>query len=76
MPWGFAGQNFGAKKYDRIKKGTLMGLGILAVLTVIISSIMLLLARPLLGLFTADKEVMQITLEMMHFLVPTYLTYI
>ena len=72
----FAGQNFGAKKYDRIKKGTLMGLGILAVLTVIISSIMLLLARPLLGLFTEDKEVMQITLEMMHFLVPTYLTYI
>ena len=26
----FAGQNFGAKKYDRMKKGTLIGLGILA----------------------------------------------
>ena len=72
----FAGQNFGAKKYDRMKKGTLIGLGILAVLTVIISSMMLLLARPLLGLFTEDQEVMNITLEMMHFLVPTYLTYI
>ena len=71
----FAGQNFGARKYDRMKKGTLMGLGILAVLTVIISSVMLL-ARPLLGLFTEDQEVMKITLEMMHFLVPTYLTYI
>ena len=69
----FAGQNFGARKYDRMKKGTLMGLGILAV---IISSVMLLLARPLLGLFTEDQEVMKITLEMMHFLVPTYLTYI
>ena len=34
------------------------------------------LARPLLGLFTEDQEVMKITLEMMHFLVPTYLTYI
>ncbi len=72
----FSGQNFGARKYDRMKKGTLVGLGILAILTVIISAAMLLLAKPLLGLFTSDREVMEITLDMMYFLVPTYLTYI
>ena len=34
----FVGQNFGAGKYDRMKKGALIALGITAVLTVIISS--------------------------------------
>ena len=72
----FSGQNFGARKYDRLKRGTMVGLGILAILTVIISGAMLLLAKPLLGLFTSDREVMEITLDMMYFLVPTYLTYI
>lgn len=72
----FVGQNFGAGKYDRMKKGTMIGLGILAVLTVIISGGMLLLAHPLLRLFTNDAEVIEITLDMMYFLVPTYLTYI
>ena len=72
----FSGQNFGARKYDRMKKGTLVGLGILAILTVIISGAMLLMAKPLLGLFTSDQQVMEITLNMMYFLVPTYLTYI
>lgn len=72
----FAGQNFGAGKYDRMKKGTLVALGITAVLTLLISTTLLLLAQPLLRLFTADAQVMEITLSMMHFLVPTYITYI
>jgi putative MATE family efflux protein len=72
----FAGQNFGARKYDRMKKGTLVALGITALLTVLISAGMLLLARPVLRLFTSDVAVMDITLEMMYFLVPTYITYV
>lgn len=72
----FAGQNFGAKKYDRMKKGAMVALGITAVLTVIISSGLLLLARPLLRLFTSDVDVIEITLDMMYFLTPTYITYI
>lgn len=72
----FAGQNFGAGKFDRMKKGTLVALGITAVLTLFISTALLLLAQPLLRLFTSDLEVMDITLSMMRFLVPTYITYI
>ncbi len=72
----FAGQNFGAKKYERMKKGTLVALGITAILTVVISSGLLLLARPLLRLFTSDLDVTDITLRMIHFLTPTYITYI
>ncbi len=72
----FAGQNFGAKKYDRMKKGTLVALGITAILTIIISAGLLLLANPLLKLFTSDADVVSITLDMLHFLTPTYITYI
>lgn len=72
----FSGQNFGARRYDRMKKGSLVALGITALLTVIISSAMLLLANPLLRLFTSDADVTDIILQMMHFLVPTYITYI
>lgn len=72
----FSGQNFGARRYDRMKRGALVALGITALLTVIISSGMLLLANPLLRLFTSDADVTKIILQMMHFLVPTYITYI
>lgn len=72
----FSGQNFGAKQYERMKKGTLVGLGILAGLTVVISGGMLLLARHLLRLFTDDVQVVEITLGMMYFLAPAYITYI
>ena len=72
----FSGQNFGARKYDRLKNGSLVALGITALLTLIISSGMLLLAHPILRLFTSDVDVVGISLRMMHFLVPTYITYI
>ena len=72
----FAGQNFGARRYDRMKRGALVALGITALLTVLISSGMLLLANPLLRLFTSDAAVTGIILQMMRFLVPTYITYI
>lgn len=72
----FSGQNFGARKYDRMKKGTLAALGITAILTVMISSSLLLFAKPILRLFTSDTNVTDITLDMMFFLAPTYITYI
>lgn len=72
----FSGQNFGARRYDRMKKGALIALGITALLTICISSGMLLAANPLLHLFTSDDNVIKIILRIMHFLVPTYITYI
>ena len=72
----FSGQNFGAKKYDRMKKGALVALGITAVLTVVISTGLLVMAHPILKLFTSDADVIAITYHMMRFLVPTYITYI
>lgn len=72
----FAGQNFGAKCYKRMKRGALVALGMTAGLTLIIGSLMLLLANPLLRLFTSDAAVIEIALRVIRFMVPTYITYI
>lgn len=72
----FAGQNFGAKCYKRMKRGALVALAMTAGLTLLIGSVMLLLANPLLRLFTPDAAVIEISLRVIHFMVPTYITYI
>ena len=72
----FAGQNYGAGKYDRLKQGVqvscLMSLGF----TIPISALMVLFARPILSIFTPDPDVLTIGVDMVRFLAPTYFTYI
>lgn len=50
----FAGQNFGARQYDRMKKSVNVCLSISAGTTVVLSAVMIFVARPLLALFTDD----------------------
>jgi len=47
----YAGQNFGAKKYDRIKDGLKKGLGIVGGLALASTVVMLIFARPLALVF-------------------------
>ena len=72
----FAGQNYGAGKIDRLKKGVRVCVGMSAGFTAALSATMVLLARPLLSIFTPDPEVLVIGVDMVYFLVPTYITYI
>jgi putative MATE family efflux protein len=72
----FAGQNFGAQKYDRVKRSTWVALGLGAVMTVTICVGMLAFISPLYRLFTSEAEVIAIGTQMMRFLVPTYITYL
>lgn len=72
----FAGQNYGAGKYDRLKKGVAAAAGISAGFTALISLVMFLLARPLLTIFTPDAGVLEIGVVMVRFLCPTYITYV
>jgi putative MATE family efflux protein len=53
----FVGQNFGARKLDRARKGVKTALSLSISITVVLSILMMLLARPLLNLFTTDPEV-------------------
>ena len=72
----FVGQNFGAKRYDRMRKSTRICLAMAAAATILLSVILLPLGRVLFGLFTDDEAVLEQGLEIMHLLVPCYITYI
>lgn len=54
----FVGQNYGAKKMDRARKGVRTALTLSISITIVISAVIMLLARPLLSLFSTDPEVL------------------
>ena len=72
----FVGQNYGAGKYDRLKQGVRVSVGMSAVITLAISAIMVIFARPILTIFTPDPDVLEIGMGMVRFLAPCYITYI
>lgn len=72
----FAGQNFGAQRFDRMKRSVRVCLGIAAGSVVGLSAILLIFARPLLSLFANEPEVLDIGIQIIHMLVPTYITYL
>lgn len=72
----FVGQNYGAGRMDRVRKGVGVCMGIAAVLTVAVSSVLYLGGHFLIELFTSDQAVRQISMDLIHFMVPTFMTYI
>ena len=68
----FVGQNFGAGKWDRVRRGTrdclFMTLGALMLLSVFIVCV----GKYLFGIFTNDAEVISIGLRMVRVISPTY----
>ena len=69
----FAGQNIGAGLMDRVVKGarngTLAAMGISAVITALI----LLFGRGLMGVFTTTQELIDLSFRMMKILAPGYI---
>ena len=72
----FVGQNYGAGKEQRVRKGVRVCMGMSAVTTVLISLILYYFGIYVYHLFTTDAAVVEIGIQMMRFLVPTYFTYI
>ena len=72
----FAGQNFGAGKYDRIHKSVRVCISMSAFTSVLLSAIVLVGGRFFLGLFTDDPGVADIGMSIIHVIAPTYITYI
>ena len=72
----FTGQNYGARKYDRLRQGVRVSTAMTAGFTLVISIAMVLLARPILLIFTSDPDVLEIGVTMVQFLAPCYITYI
>ena len=72
----FAGQNFGARQYDRVRRGTMTCLAMTAGTTLCISLALYPSAQLLFRLFSSDDAVVAQGVQMMHYLVPVYMTYI
>ena len=69
----FAGQNVGANAYDRVskgaKQGTLLALGVSTVVT----GAILLVGRPLMGIFTDTEELVDLSAYLMRILAVGYM---
>lgn len=72
----FVGQNFGAGKLDRVKKGVRVCLRMTAVVAIGMSILLYFGAPYIYALFTKDTMVIQKGMEIVHFMVPTFITYI
>ncbi len=68
----YAGQNVGARRYDRVgkgaKQGTLIAMGVSAVLT----SLILIFGKALMGIFTKTPELVDLSRDMMGILAVGY----
>ena len=72
----FAGQNFGARQYDRVRRGVRVCLAMAACTTMVISFTFYNLAEVLFRLFSQDEAVVAVGVGMMHVLTPVYITYV
>jgi len=69
----FAGQNFGAKKYDRLAQGARDGTKIAAATATVITIGILLFGRYLMNIFTDTEELVDLSMRMMRILAPGYI---
>lgn len=72
----FAGQNFGAGRLDRMRKTAKSGMCLAAIMTALVSTIIMLFGSYILRLFTDDPEVIEIGIIIYSCISPYYFTYI
>ena len=72
----FVGQNYGARRMDRVRKGAGACMVIGVVLTAIVSTALYFWGYLFIELFTSDPQVQFISQCLIRFMVPTFITYI
>ena len=72
----FVGQNFGAQKFDRLKKSVRVCLMQATVTTVVMCTGLLLFGRSLYHMFTDDAQVIEQGMVMLNILAPAYIAYV
>ena len=72
----FVGQNYGAGKTQRMRKSVRICLAMSYSAAFMVSGLLYAFARPLYSLFTTDKGVVQIGVDMLRFLMPSYFLYV
>ncbi len=72
----FAGQNFGAKQYDRLRQSVRSCLKMSAIAVLSLTMLVLLVGRPMLSLFADDPVVIETGYSIIRVIVPAYISYI
>lgn len=72
----FVGQNYGARKHDRIRKSTRVCLGIDFLVSAVLVIFLIVARIPLFRLFTNDAEVIRIGAEMLLQITPWYIVFV
>lgn len=72
----FVGQNYGAGNFARVRKGIKTCLGMTLGVAVVLSLILYYAGPSIYTLFTNDPLVVERGIEILHFMVPTFCTYV
>ncbi len=69
----YAGQNVGAKMYDRVEKGAKQGTAIAMGTSAVLTGMILLFGKALMGIFTKTPELVELSRDMMGILAVGYI---
>ncbi|MCR4606486.1 MAG: MATE family efflux transporter [Oscillospiraceae bacterium] len=69
----YTGQNYGARKLDRLESGSRQGILLSLATSVILTSITLLMGRPLANIFTDTQQLIDYTAKMLRILAAGYI---
>lgn len=72
----FAGQNYGAKRYDRVLKSVKVCLGMALAVCGVMVVFLVVTCRPLYHIFTTDSNVINLGVYMLKLITPSYIIYI
>lgn len=72
----FIGQNYGARKLDRVHKGVRVGITMAFVISALVSVFLAFTGKYIYRLFTDDAQVLAIGSEILQFMVPAFFTYV
>ena len=72
----FIGQNYGARKFDRMKKSIKVCLFMDLFASLLLTTVMMVAGPYLLRLFTSDQEVIEIGMQIIHIIAPSYALFI
>lgn len=68
----FAGQNYGAQKYDRIRRGLKISIWMGVIYSIVAGVVMLVLSPYLVRIFTDSEAVIDASIYMMYLMYPFY----
>lgn len=69
----FVGQNWGAKQPERARNGVRTAIAMSLVSTAVLGFLVFILARPLMGFFSPEEEVIEYGIRFIHIVTPFYI---